>query len=111
MVDAIRQGGYERYDQLRLDQKKFGRFRPWMTHSQTEKSPTAVFHWQLLQDYATIDELGRKMLDELDSHEKRRKPHDRRGAVASALREPRVWFGFAALAILIVLGALYWASR
>ena len=64
-IEAMRQGDYEKYDKLRAEQKKLGRFLPWMSHSLIEKSPTAVFHFQLLQDYATIDEFGRKILEEL----------------------------------------------
>jgi len=56
----------EEYDRLQLEQKKLGRFRPWMTHSQFEKAPSIVFHPQMLADYATVDEFGRTMLEELD---------------------------------------------
>jgi hypothetical protein len=108
MADAIKQGDYEKFDQLGSDQRKLGRFLPWMTHSQTEKSPMAVFHWQLLQDYATIDELGRKMLDELADFEQRQSDVHK-GALATALKQPRIWYAFAGIAI--VLGALFWALR
>jgi len=37
-----------------------------MTHSLFEQSPSVVFHGQLLADYNTVDEFGRKMLAELD---------------------------------------------
>ena len=36
-----------------------------MTHSFTENANRIVFHPQLLADFNTIDELGRKMLEEL----------------------------------------------
>lgn len=68
-VEAMRRGDYQKYDELREEQKKLGRFLPWVTHSHSEGSPTAVFHYQLLQDYATIDEFGRKILEELDRFE------------------------------------------
>ena len=58
--------GYEDYKQYRAEQKKLAVFRPWMSHSPTENSPVAVFHYQLLQDFATIEEFGHKMLEELD---------------------------------------------
>jgi hypothetical protein len=58
--------GYEDYAQYRAEQKNLAVFRPWMTHSPTERSPIAVFHYQLLQDFATVEEFGRKMLEELD---------------------------------------------
>jgi hypothetical protein len=99
LLEAMRRADEETYDRLRSEQKKLGRFRPWMTHSQFEKAPTAVFHWQLLQDYVTIDEFGRTMLEELD-----------RVATAKASWFPgwsRLWI--IAAAILSLLGALYWS--
>jgi hypothetical protein len=65
---ALVRGDHITHDQLRDDQKKLSEFRPWMTHSPYEQSPTIVFHYQLLSDYATIDELALKLLDELESH-------------------------------------------
>jgi uncharacterized protein YydD (DUF2326 family) len=64
--EALQRGDFEEYDRLQSKQKEFVLFRPWMTHSQYESAPTVVFHEQLLQDYATIDEFGRRMLEELD---------------------------------------------
>jgi len=54
------------YEQFRRDQKALGVFRPWMTHSIYEDAPSIIFHFQLLQDYLTIDEFGNEMLKELD---------------------------------------------
>jgi hypothetical protein len=54
------------YDRLQSEQARLGRFRPWMTHSLYEQSPSIVFHSQLLADYVTVDEFGRTMLAELD---------------------------------------------
>lgn len=65
-TEALQRGDYDTYDQLRAEQKALGRYLPWMTHSLAEKSPTVVFHNQLLQGFATVDELGRKILVELD---------------------------------------------
>jgi len=73
--EARGRGDNDEYDRLQAAQKKLGRFMPWMTHSQFEDSPAAVFHWQLLQDYVTIDEFGREMLAELDRLDKT-KPAD-----------------------------------
>jgi|HubBroStandDraft_6_1064221.scaffolds.fasta_scaffold955582_1 hypothetical protein len=64
-AQALQQNNNEKYDQLRAEQKALGIFRPWMNHSLTEKSPTVVFHQQLLDDYKTIDEFGQKILQEL----------------------------------------------
>ena len=62
--EALRAGKLEEYDRLQADQKKLGRFRPWMTHSRTENAPSIVFHPQLLADFNTVDEFGREMLKE-----------------------------------------------
>jgi hypothetical protein len=70
-IEAMRQGENEKYEQLRAEQKALGTFRPWMNHSLTEKSPTVVFHYQLLQDYETIHEFGQKILAELDLFERK----------------------------------------
>jgi hypothetical protein len=63
---ALRTDDPAEYDRLRGEQKNLGRFRPWMTHSVSEDAPSIVFHFQLLQDYVTIDEFGCQMLKELD---------------------------------------------
>jgi hypothetical protein len=63
--DALRLGDFKAYDRLQSDQQKLGVFRPWMTHSQFEAAPSVVFHTQLLNDYVTVDEFGRTMLEEL----------------------------------------------
>lgn len=65
-IDALRRRDFEGYDKLQAEQKALGVWRPWMKHSVIEKSPQAVFHAQLLQDYVTIDEFGREMLAELE---------------------------------------------
>lgn len=64
--EAMARADINEYDRLQAEQKKLGRFRPWMTHSQFEKAPSIVFHSQLIADYATVDEFGRAMLGELD---------------------------------------------
>jgi hypothetical protein len=56
---------FEAYDKLQTQQKALGFYRPWMTHSASEKAPVAIFHRQMLQDYLTIDEFGRAMLTEI----------------------------------------------
>jgi hypothetical protein len=63
---AFRTKDPDEYDRLRREQNKLGVFRPWMTHSVYEDAPSVIFHFQLLQDYVTIDEFGRQMLKELD---------------------------------------------
>src|SRR5262249_25004272 len=62
----------ERWDfaecnRLKAEQDALGTFVPEMTHSFEEKSGAVSFHPQLLTDFLTIEELGKKMLKELDS--------------------------------------------
>ena len=64
--EALQRNDFKEYDRLQSEQKKFGLFRPWMTHSKYEGAPSVVFHSQILADYITIDEFGRTLLDELD---------------------------------------------
>lgn len=63
---AMRAGKFEEYDCLQKEQKKLGRFRPWMTHSRTENAASIVFHPQLLADFNTVSEFGKKMMEELN---------------------------------------------
>jgi hypothetical protein len=65
MSDAIKKHDFEGYDQLSVEQMKLGRFRPWVQHSFEEGGVPTVFHAQMLADFNTVEELGRKMLDEL----------------------------------------------
>jgi hypothetical protein len=64
--EAVQRADFKEYDRLQSEQKKLGLFRPWMTHSPYEQAPSVVFHPQLVAYYATIDEFGRTMLEELD---------------------------------------------
>ena len=63
--DAMRARKFAEYDRLQEEQKKLGRFRPWIIHSRTENAHSIAFHPQLLADFNTVDEFGRKMLEEL----------------------------------------------
>jgi hypothetical protein len=65
MSEAIKKHDFAGHDQLSAEQMKLGRFRPWVQHSFEENAAPIVFHAQMLADFNTIDELGRKMLDEL----------------------------------------------
>ena len=53
-------------ERLSVEQMSLVKFIPCMTHSFEENSKIVVFHAQLLADFNTIDEIGRKMLVELD---------------------------------------------
>jgi hypothetical protein len=54
------------YEKLKTEQLKLCRFVPGMTHSIFEEAPQVEFHSQLLNDYVTIDEYARTLLEELD---------------------------------------------
>jgi hypothetical protein len=53
-------------ERLKAEQRQLTFFRPWMQHSFIEEARPLVFHPQMLADFNTIDEMGNKMLDELD---------------------------------------------
>ena len=63
---ALARLDHNEYDRLTVAQDDLKNFRPWMQHSFVEESKPMVFHAQLLADFNTINELGLKMLDELD---------------------------------------------
>jgi hypothetical protein len=65
-ADALNRGALEDYDCLSADQDALGAFKPVMTHSFEEGARPVVFHSQLLADFNTIDELGWKLIEELD---------------------------------------------
>jgi hypothetical protein len=65
MTEAVKKHDFAEYDRLAGEQLKLGRFRPWVQHSFEEKAKPVVFHAQMLADFNTVDELARKMLDEL----------------------------------------------
>ena len=65
MAEAAKKHDFAEYDRLSDEQLKLGRFRPWVQHSFEEKAKPVVFHAQMLSDFNTVDELSRKMLDEL----------------------------------------------
>lgn len=64
--EALRRANFREYERLQSEQQKLGQFRPWMIHSRIERSPSVVFHPQLVADYRTVDEFGRTMLEQLN---------------------------------------------
>jgi hypothetical protein len=66
MHDAIARRDFEELDRLEAAQIELAAFQPRMIHSFEERSTPILFHRQLLEDFLTIDEIGRKMLEELD---------------------------------------------
>lgn len=64
--EAARLRDFAEYDRLTAEQDALGRFQPWVTHSLDEDAPLVAFHFQLLTDFNTIDEIGRKLLEEME---------------------------------------------
>lgn len=54
------------YERVKAEQLKLCQFLPGMTHSIYEEAPQVEFHSQMLNDYVTIDEHCRTLLEELD---------------------------------------------
>lgn len=65
-MEALRRWDFQEYDRLTGEQDALGVFRPWMQHSFGENAKPAVFHPQLLTDFNTVEEMARKVLEELD---------------------------------------------
>jgi hypothetical protein len=55
----------DEYGRLKAEQLKLVAFHPVMKHTLHDKKPPVVFHFQLLRDFATVEEIAEKMLDEL----------------------------------------------
>lgn len=66
MNEALRRFEPAEYDRLNAEQQKMLVFQPMMTHSLIESQRLVPFHAQLISDFLTIEELGNKMLDELN---------------------------------------------
>lgn len=66
MSEALRLVDIAQHDRLSAEQRALVAFWPVMTHSFEEETRPVVFHAQLLADFNTVEELGRKMLEELN---------------------------------------------
>jgi hypothetical protein len=66
MDDAAARRDSDTYDKKSKQQDALGIFRPWMLHSVMETEAYIVFHPQIIADFATVEEIARKMLEELD---------------------------------------------
>lgn len=64
-AEAVKALAFDKRDSLAVEQLKLTEFKPWMKHSFEEGSKTIVFHPQILSDFATVEEIGHKMLEEL----------------------------------------------
>ena len=65
-TEAMERLNFAEYDRLFDEQTALGEFKPVMTHSFGEEAEVVPFHPQLLADFLTIEELGKKFLEELD---------------------------------------------
>ncbi len=63
---ALFGGNLQEHERLSAAQQQMEFFRPWMLHSIGEGARPLVFHPQLLANFNTIEEMGRKVLDHLD---------------------------------------------
>jgi hypothetical protein len=69
MVEALNAADIAGYDRCETQQRALVVFQPVMQHSLTQaKSPPVVFHSQLIVDFKTIDEMTRKVLEEMDQN-------------------------------------------
>ena len=66
MTEAFNRQDFAEHERLSTEQEALATFIPYMTHSFEEEAKFVVFHAQLLADFHTIEELGQKMLAELD---------------------------------------------
>jgi hypothetical protein len=62
VLGGLNVGAYER---LQKQQSKLMVFQPLMMHSFNEATSPCTFHVQILADFATVEEMGQKMLVEL----------------------------------------------
>lgn len=62
---ALTDGDLDKHQQLKQQQEELTFFRPWFTHSFSEKSPLMVIHAQMLADFGAVLELGDATIQEL----------------------------------------------
>jgi hypothetical protein len=53
------------YERLKAEQLKLVVFQPVTKHTLYDDNPPVIFHFQLLQDFGIVEEIGEKMLLEL----------------------------------------------
>ena len=63
---AFNNHDFELSEQIMNEQSALGTFKPIMTHSLNEGANLVFFHPQMLADFYTIEEICRKLFDELD---------------------------------------------
>jgi len=65
ITDAVNRLDADAYTYLAEQQNKLLVWQPWITHSITETTARFAFHVQMIADFSTVEELGEKMLSEL----------------------------------------------
>lgn len=65
MTDALNSLDAAAYENLRAEQDQLLEFQPIITHSVTETTAYFFFHVQMIADFLTIEELGKKMFSEV----------------------------------------------
>jgi hypothetical protein len=53
------------YDRLSAEQQRLEEFHPVMKHALDDNKPPVVFHFQLVNDFLTVEEIAQQMLKEL----------------------------------------------
>lgn len=66
MHDALSRADVAEHQRLMAEQDRLLVFQPLIAHSTTETSSRYAFHAQMLADFATIEELARRMISELN---------------------------------------------
>lgn len=66
ITNAFNRGDSDAHERWSAEQEALAVFNPFMTHSFKEEAKYVVFHPQILADFNTVEELGQKMLEELD---------------------------------------------
>lgn len=64
---ALMHGDFSEHQRLKAEQGELQHFKPMMVHSFGEQTRPMVFHAQLLANFNTIEEMGRKFLEALDA--------------------------------------------
>lgn len=69
--EAAKRGDVRSYKELFKEQEALGVFRPWMCHSFNEGADPVAVHPQMLADFNTVCEIGKRMLHEFDCKQAR----------------------------------------
>ena len=64
-VQLLATSNAEDYQRMKEEQLKLGAFQPVMKHTLQDDKGAIGFHFQLLADFSTVEEIARKVLDEL----------------------------------------------